>query len=550
MKVTLALLSCLTAAVRAHFAFQPIQPPFKADDGDGLLSKREVATFEQLIDHKAPELGTFQQRYWWNTTYWKGPGSPIVLFTPGEVAAEGYTGYLTDRAITGAIAKAVGGAVVMVEHRNWGMSLPYALQDTKNLQQHTMTNAVLDFVNLARTAKLPFDTNSSSNAPHAPWVYTGGSYSAVLAAAIAKLAPGTIWAYHASSAPVEATYDYWSYFLPIQQGMPKNCSRDYERIIEHVDAVLTNGTKGEIHALKKKFGMQDVTHDDDFAAAFTGPLGYWQTIQQSSGYSDFYAMCDAVEGVNGNHTTGNSTVRTARSADGVGLSKALDNFSKWWLAKMIPGTCAAYGYEEWKDPSSVACFDSYNETSPVYKDWTAENPFGRTWYWMLCNEPFFYWQTGAPEDRPTIVSRFVTPEYFQRQCDLFFPKQGKYTYASDSGKTAADLNRQTGGWHFTNTTRLVWSNGEFDPWRSASMSSELRPGGPLQSRPGAPVHLIPGSRHCNDLLLKNADANADVKAAVTAEVAQLKAWVGDFYTGKGKQRRRVTKTFGQAQRLI
>jgi hypothetical protein len=35
------------------------------------------ATFQQLIDHSNPSLGTFPQRYWWNTTYWKGPGSPV-----------------------------------------------------------------------------------------------------------------------------------------------------------------------------------------------------------------------------------------------------------------------------------------------------------------------------------------------------------------------------------------------------------------------------------------------------------------------------------------
>ncbi|KAK2023603.1 serine carboxypeptidase S28 [Colletotrichum zoysiae] len=544
MKVSLALLGCLAAAARAHFAFLPIQPPLEAEDGDALPSKREVGTFEQLIDHSAPELGTFEQRFWWNTTFWRGPGSPIVLFTPGEVAAEGYTGYLTDRALTGAIAKEIGGAIIMIEHRNWGSSLPYALQDTKNLQQHTLSNAVLDLVHFARNATLPFDADGSSNAPQAPWVYTGGSYSGYLSAAIAKLAPGTFWAYHASSAPVEAVYDYWSYFLPIQEGMPKNCSRDFERIIDYVDTVLTKGTSDDIYALKKKFGMQDVLHDDDFASALSSPLGYWQSIQQYSGYSDFYAMCDTVEGVAGNAATRNST---APGPDGVGLTKALDNFAAWWRAEMITGVCASYGYEDWQDPSSMACWDTYNATSPGYTDWTADNAFGRPWYWLLCNEPFFYWQVGAPEDRPTIVSRLVTPEYYQRQCSLFFPQQGEYTFASNKGKTADDVNSQTSGWSFTNTTRLVWANGEFDPWRSASVSSELRPGGPLQSRPGAPVELIPGSRHCNDLLIKNAEVNADVKAAVTAEVAQLKTWVDEFYAGKAK-RRRVTAKSGRVWR--
>lgn len=36
-----------------------------------------AATFDQPIDHSNPSLGTFKQRYWYNTTYWKGPGSPV-----------------------------------------------------------------------------------------------------------------------------------------------------------------------------------------------------------------------------------------------------------------------------------------------------------------------------------------------------------------------------------------------------------------------------------------------------------------------------------------
>ena len=39
----------------------------------------------------------------------------VVLFTPGEVAAAGYTGYLTNKTITGLYAEAIGGAVVLLE---------------------------------------------------------------------------------------------------------------------------------------------------------------------------------------------------------------------------------------------------------------------------------------------------------------------------------------------------------------------------------------------------------------------------------------------------
>lgn len=43
------------------------------------------STFRQLIDHNNPKLGTFSQFYYYTTEYYKGPGSPIIFFTPGEI---------------------------------------------------------------------------------------------------------------------------------------------------------------------------------------------------------------------------------------------------------------------------------------------------------------------------------------------------------------------------------------------------------------------------------------------------------------------------------
>lgn len=71
--------------------------------------------------------------------------------------------------------------------------------------------------------------------------------------------------------------------------------------------------------------------------------------------------------------------------------------------------------------------------------------------------------SGAPKHRPTIISRYVTAEYYQRQCGLFFPEDGNYTYGSNAGRTAEDLNALTAGWDLTNTTRLLWANGFVPP---------------------------------------------------------------------------------------
>ena len=187
------------------------------------------ATFQQYIDHSNPSLGTFSQSYQWSNQHCASAGCPVVLFTPGEVNASGYGGYLTDNALTGQFAKAIGGAVIVLEHRYWGNSSPFPDLSTKNMQYLTLNNSIHDLTHFAKTAKLPFDTNGASNADRAPWVLAGGSYSGALSAWTASVAPGTFWAYHASSAPVEAIYDYWQYFQPVQDGMPKNCSKPRNR---------------------------------------------------------------------------------------------------------------------------------------------------------------------------------------------------------------------------------------------------------------------------------------------------------------------------------
>jgi len=87
---------------------------------------------------------------------------------------------------------------------------------------------------------------------------------------------------------------------------------------------------------------------------------------------------------------------------------------------------------------------------------------------LLANVGSFSWlhlagansgHRAAPLGRPSLVSRLTTAEYYQRQCNLFFPPQGEFSFGSAKGKTAGDLNVQTEGWMRTNTTRVLWVNG-------------------------------------------------------------------------------------------
>ncbi|QSZ37115.1 hypothetical protein DSL72_009208 [Monilinia vaccinii-corymbosi] len=516
--------SLLVASATAKHPFHQkgsLVPPIEPGDEfpvsiDPAVNTTGSAFFTQLLDHDDPSKGTFQQKFWWNSEFWAGPGSPIVFFTPGEIAAGGYGAYLTNVTITGRFAQEVEGAVVMVEHRYWGESSPYEDLTTTNLQLLTLKQAIADFVYFAKTVDLPFDTNHSSNAATAPWIFSGGSYSGALSAWTEATSPGTFWAYHSSSAPVQAIDDFWQYFYPVQEGMPKNCSKDVSLVIDYMDHVLTHGDKSAVTALKTKFGLASIEHNDDFMAVLENGPWLWQSNSFYTNYSSFYQWCDAIENV----TAG---AAVTPDANGVGLATAIEGYASW-VRDNLAGACT--GLANGTDPN--ACFDTHDFNNQQFRDYSVNNEFDRQWTWMLCNEPFQWWQTGAPKSRPTIVSRLINADYWQRQCALYFPTEGNYTYASAKGATVDRDNRYTQGWDLEKTTRLIWTNGEFDPWRSSGVSSQFRPGGELQSTARHPLQIIPGGFHCSDLRLKNGIFNAGAQRVIDNEVAQIVAWTAEF----------------------
>lgn len=144
-----------------------------------------------------------------------------------------------------------------------------------------------------------------------------------------------------------------------------------------------------------------------------------------------------------------------------------------------------------------------------------------------------WWKTGtAPDNRTTMTSRLNTYDFWRQKCDLFFPPD---SYGLGKDKNASSTNALTGGWSVTNTTRLLYVNGELDVWRAPTVSSEQRPGGPLQSTEQLPVFLIEGGTHCSDLLGDNWRVNPALQAIVDEETAIITKWVGEFYEQKKKK---------------
>lgn len=81
--------SLLVASAAADHPFLHkgrLVPPIEASDEfpaaiNATANTTGSAFFTQLLDHDDPSKGTFQQKFWWNSEFWAGPGSPVRIST-------------------------------------------------------------------------------------------------------------------------------------------------------------------------------------------------------------------------------------------------------------------------------------------------------------------------------------------------------------------------------------------------------------------------------------------------------------------------------------
>lgn len=86
--VPLSLAIAAAAFLAPPMPLPPLPPSSKQHIALASHDINTVYTFDQLIDHNDPSLGTFQMRYWMDWSFYK-TGGPIIIMTPGEDNAEG-----------------------------------------------------------------------------------------------------------------------------------------------------------------------------------------------------------------------------------------------------------------------------------------------------------------------------------------------------------------------------------------------------------------------------------------------------------------------------
>jgi hypothetical protein len=152
----------------------------------------------------------------------------------------------------------------------------------------------------------------------------------------------------------------------------------------------------------------------------------------------------------------------------------------------------------------------------------------RAYQWWQCMWPIGNYGVAPPPEYPSLLSQFVNDAYHARICDMSFAPKVNGSKVPVKHRTYAELNKFTGGYLGRgNSTRILYMNGEWDPWLHTTVSSRFRPGGPMKSSKNVIVNVIPQGAHTIDLDAR-CNQNPTCKEILEGAVRQMVTWVSEF----------------------
>jgi Serine carboxypeptidase S28 len=440
------------------------------------------------IDHfNEYDTRTYKNRYWIEDRYYQ-EGGPIFFVDAGE-------GMVRDRDILRILgengtlraplrlAQRFNGMVVVWEHRFYGESLPFPLDNHTGrafagYEAYKYLNneqALEDTIHFAKHFKPPgYDDSScrSLTPSQTPWIWIGGSYSGARGAMIRVRNPDVFYATWASSAPVQAQIDMSVYYNPIQQSMPTNCSADSHAAVAYADNILLNGTPAEAAAVKQAILVASEADSysnmprADFAGAvdfdyysMAAYLSYafaltsisFQYFKYSGSLGKF---CDYLESWSPVNAT-NFHINTTGTE---WLDNAADrNFSTSGIAASFGAEQSFYAFLSATVFKLQADSRTVNTSSPPtdYKSWA----------WQQCSE-FGYFQVSNTSNPASIVSRFNNiTSYARNEC------KEEFAFAPDLPNVDAIL--RYGGYNM-GPSNTMFTNGELDPWRTLGLQADSK----------------------------------------------------------------------------
>lgn len=251
------------------------------------VTDQKQAWFTQIVDHYNYQSSqTYQQRYWYIDNYFNPNVGPIFLYICGEYTCPGVP---AARQWVVTMAQRLQGLILVLEHRYYGKSMPFATDSMKleNLVYLNSEQALSDLAYFIQQMKIKGDHKIQNNSP---WITIGGSYPGALSSWFRYKYPHLTIGAIASSAVILAVEDLKDYDEQIYTSTTLSgdfCSQAINASNTKIEQILASP---EGAGYKAKFPGGDKLKDDEF-------LFFWiDSIIDKVQYGQRTQLCDSLKG--------------------------------------------------------------------------------------------------------------------------------------------------------------------------------------------------------------------------------------------------------------
>lgn len=367
----------------------------------------EALAFDQRLDHNNPfDQRRFSQNYWVSPGYAKDNNSPVLLYFCGETTCSDY-----DVRFMFPWAEKIGASVVVIEHRYYGASQPFAQNTAENLRWMTIPQAIDDFAAIVKHIK-------KTKHMTGPWIVSGGSYAGMLASYFRQTYPRLVTGAWASSAPVHVEEDYQGYDLQMVKNISESCATSLRKVTALAEVAVQDPTA--FAELRQKFHAEELTDADDFL------FGIIDVAAAAVQYRLTNVLCDSF------------------ISDDV-----MTDF-----ANFLEAMATNFGYLP----------TSYSFASAMDTNAGQGNSDLRTFFYQQCNE-YGLFQTAYKDPAISLRSQRLNMNYMRRGCERLFGRS--FVAGTD------DLNaRYYYPLLSQKSSEIYFTNGSLDPWMPLGIATE------------------------------------------------------------------------------
>lgn len=491
-----AFLGSVSANAPVRFAHPIPVHSMGTELSPGMVAECEELYFDQRLDHFAPSPGdtTFRQRYFINDDHF-AQGGPMFFYLGNEADV---TLYVDATGLMWENAPQFGALVVFAEHRYYGQSQLFPNDPLSNLQYLSAEQAIMDYVILIDHLK---DRYHFSDADAI--IGFGGSYGGMLAS-WARFKYPHVWdGVIAGSAPI-VTFEGMdfdpnfyaegtTYDVSQAAGASDFCQSNLR--LAFAGKALTTI---EPSLIRSSFKLCDNDNTTDAELGWSATSWINEALSYMAmgnfPYPSSYIL-------NGGGLLPAFPVRVA--CDYLATDMTDEDTVEEWLAGLASFAGVYYNYTGDLDCNKMA--------APVNKESQIVNTL---WNYQYCSQIFMvlgqtsdcgdmYWDDPWDGDA-------VAQQCFDQYG--FYPDRRHFTL---SYGTPADWARDA--------SNIVWSQGEYDPWRGGGLVDDLNE--------SLIAVVIPEAAHHLDFFFSHENDTDAVIAARELEMAHVRKWIKEKQHG-------------------